>query len=93
MIEVIALVFAWLTGQSTTIVSKIPSTLQTGVQGMITSVLTRRYVLIAVLIGLSMFGSNREEAQASLQRYVIDNLGASIPMGQPVEGRDVINDD
>jgi hypothetical protein len=41
--------------------------------------LTKRLVLLAILIGMTMFGSHKLEAQAALNEYVYKGLDINTP--------------
>lgn len=74
---VLAATAAWLTTPSAKVNQLIPEGIREGSLSVLVSVATKRYVLLAVLIALSIFGSDKQFSESALRTYVTDELGIS----------------
>jgi hypothetical protein len=78
--SIIAIAAAWLTAESSTVRRVVPTTLTNGLKGVVTSIAIKRYVLIAILIGLAVFGTDSHKNEENLSKYVTNELGIETPV-------------
>lgn len=77
ILPVIAAVSSWLTAPSVVANKMLPKAIKDGAASAILSIATKRYILLSVLIGLSVFGSDAKENERALADYVMHELGVT----------------
>lgn len=76
-------VLTYLFSTSNTANKLVPTSLSAGVSGAIAAFFTKRLVLLLILIGMTMFGSHRKEAEDALNTYVYTGLGINLTNSPP----------
>lgn len=65
----------YLISKSEKVKNILPDSENRGLYGVFLSLISRRFVLIIVLVGLALLGQNSEVAEARLLDYVTEELG------------------
>jgi hypothetical protein len=82
IVPIVTAALSWLSQPSDKMNRLIPKSIGDGALSIVASIATKRYVLLVVLVGLSIFGTNRSANEAALSEYVTQELGIrqSLPL-------------
>jgi hypothetical protein len=72
---VVTAVAAWLATPSINANRFIPESVKEGTLSAVISVVTKRYILLTILILLSFVGNHTDVSEEALTKYVIQELG------------------